>query len=142
MSLRRIAAAGFVLGVTACTSVRPVQPDPFIPIHTPGVVWVTYPDSTVVPVAAPGLTGDTLRGLRPGTSEPVAISMHEIRSVRAKTPDHLKTALFLTTLGVGAVSAVYVLWISQAGSNRDGVYCGVYTTARFGDPSGAPMPYC
>ena len=135
MSLRRIAAAGFVLGVTACTSVRPVQPDPFIPIHTPGVVWVTYPDNTVVPVAAPDVTGDTLRGMRQGTRKAVAISLRDVRSVQAKVPDGTKTAVFVTGALAGFVASVYVMWIRKAGPKQGGEECGYNEDA-------IAIPYC
>jgi hypothetical protein len=104
-------------------------------------VWVTHANSTVVPVAEPEIAGDTLRGRWQGTERPVAIPLGDVRHVRAKVPDSRKTALLLTTLGVAAVSSVYLLWISKAGPDAGGVNCGVYDSARDG-PSGAPRPYC
>jgi len=34
---------------------------------------VTYTNSAVVPLAQPEIAGDTLRGMRPGTSNPLSI---------------------------------------------------------------------
>jgi hypothetical protein len=128
MVLDRIALTGLLLGVApvgACTTVRRVQPVEFIPKNSPEVVWVTHANNTVVPVAQPEIARDTLRGMWQGTQRPVAISLDQIRRVQAKVPDHMKTALLLTTLGVAAISAVYFIWVVQAGPEREGVYCGV-----------------
>jgi len=111
----RVALAGLLLGFAACTSVRSVQPAKFFAVNSPDVVWVTDANNTVVAVADAEITADTLKGMRPGTREPVAIPLDQVQTVKAKTPDHMKTALLLTTLGVGAVSSVYFMWISKAG---------------------------
>jgi hypothetical protein len=76
-----------------------------------------------------------LKGIWQGTLRSVAIPLTEIRDVRAKVPDHLKTALFVGTLGVAAVSAVYFIWIVQAGPTPTGFVCGY-------DQRGFPIPYC
>ena len=138
MATRIRTASRFLLGFCAlagCTSLRRVQPAVFIPQKAPEVVWVTYPDKTVVAVTQPEIAGDTLRGTRLGRLEPVAIPLHEVVSVRAKTPDHTKTAFFITALFVGAASSVYLIWIRQAGPTPGGVQCGY-------DVRGQPLPYC
>jgi hypothetical protein len=100
---------------SASTTVRPIQPDLFIPRNAPDVVWVTEADNTVVPIAAPEVAGDTLRGMRRGTSEPVAIPLASMQSVKAKVPDHTKTAVFLVGMGSLATATVYAIWVSEAG---------------------------
>jgi hypothetical protein len=131
-----------VTGVVACTTVRRVQPAQFFATNSPDVVWVTYTNGTIVPVAQPEIAGDTLRGMRQGTRERVALPLDQVRSVRAKMPNVAKTALLATTLGVASVSAVYFMWVAKAGPDPSGVQCGVYGSARDGDPVGAPLPYC
>jgi hypothetical protein len=137
MVFNRVPWAGLlcaVAGVVACTSVRRVQPAEFIPKNSPEVVWVTYTNSTVVPVAQPEIAGDTLRGMRQGTRKPVAIPLAQVRSVQAKAHDPMKTAIFLTTMGVAAVGAVYFIWVVQAGPGG-GSQCGV-------DVRGFTLLYC
>jgi hypothetical protein len=99
------------------------------------MVWVTYPDKRVVEVEQPVIVGDTLRGTITGSSDSVSIPLAQVHSVKARTPDPTKTAVVATTAGAGAIATVYFLFISQAGSNTAGVYCGVDEDAR-------PIPYC
>ena len=138
MVLNRVALAGLLVGVAtvgACTSVRRVQADAFFATNSPDVVWVTYTNNTVVPVAQPELAGDTLRGMRQGTQRPVAIPLDQVRSVQAKVPDATKTAILVTGALTGFVASVYALWISKAGPRTDGVLCG-------SDPKSVPIQYC
>jgi hypothetical protein len=128
--------------MAACTTKRPVQPSEYIQKHAPDVVWVTYHDNSMVAVADPIVARDTLRGLRHGTSLPVAIPLHNVRSVQAKTPDRTKTAFFVTGIVATLASSVYVIWVQQAGPNTSGVYCGVFEKTRDGGYTGQPLPYC
>ncbi|HUL04296.1 MAG TPA: hypothetical protein VLV16_13835 [Gemmatimonadales bacterium] len=122
--------------MTACTTVRPVQPAEYIPKYYPDVVWVTYADSnSEVLIDGPAIYGDTLRGTRQGGADSVAIPLGEVRSVRARTPDHTKTALLVGATVAGSVASIYFLWASKAGSNTAGVSCGV-------DPDGRPYMSC
>jgi len=128
MILNRVTLAGLLVGVAvlgACTSLRRVQPAEFFAKNSPDEVWVTHANNTVVPVVQPEIAGDTLRGMWQGTQRPVAIPLGDIRRVQARLPDHLKTAVLVTSLLAGAVSSVYFIWIVQAGPEREGVYCGV-----------------
>jgi len=123
----RIASAGLLLAVGACTSVKSVQPAAFIPQHSPPVVWVTYTDNSFVPVAQPHMVGDTLRGTWLGLNEPLTIPLDEIQSVQARLPDHARTVILFTTLVVVTGGTAY-LWVT-AGHN--GPYdpllsCGTY----------------
>lgn len=131
----RVAVLGLVLVVTVvggCTSVRQVQPAALAlsAANAPAVVWVTDTSNTVTPVADPVIRRDTLRGKLNGAR--VRIPMSEIRTLQARLPNHGRTALLAITLGVAAVSAVYVAGISQAGGPAsNGANCG--QTVR-GDP--------
>ena len=49
--LRRATLAGLVFAATACTTVRRVQPAGYLAQNSPDVVWVTYDNNVVVPVA-------------------------------------------------------------------------------------------
>jgi len=133
MVRNRVVVIGLLFGVvevSACTSVQRVLPDALLAENGPGLVWVTRTNNTVVEVVNPTVKRDTLRGRLNG--ERVRIPLSDVQSVRAKLPDHRKTALLVTTLGVAAVSTIYVMGISQAGGPAsNGITCG--TTVR-GDP--------
>jgi hypothetical protein len=138
MVLNRVALASLLVGITgavACTTVRRVQADTFLATNSPDVVWVTYTNSTVVPVTQPEIAGDTLRGMRQGTQHPVAIPLDQVRSVQAKVPDATKTAILVTGALVGFVASVYTVWISKAGSKTGGTNCGYNEDA-------IAIPYC
>ena len=138
MELNQVAASCLLMGVVgigACTSVKRVQPTEFLAKNSPDVVWVTHANSTVVPVAQPEIAGDTLKGIWQGTLRPVAIPLGEVQRVQARVPDHTKTALFVTTLGVAIASSVYFIWISKAGPMPSSASCGY-------DVRGFPIAYC
>ena len=138
MALSRIAVASLLVGVSgaaACTTVRRVQPAQFLATNSPDVVWVTYTNDTIVPVAQAEIAGDTLRGTRQGTEKPVVIPLDAVRTVRAKVPDGTKTAVLVTGVLTGFAAAVYELWISKAGSKKGGVDCGLNEDA-------IAIPYC
>jgi len=135
MSLGRVAGAALFVGVAACTTVRSVQPAPYFAVNSPEVVWVTYTNKTVVTVAQPEIAGDTLKGMRQGTQQAVAIPLDQVRSVQARTPDAKKTALLVTGALTGFVASVYMLWISKSGSKTGGISCGFNEDA-------IAIPYC
>ena len=138
MVRNRFAFAGLlvgVAGVVACTTVRRVQPDKFFATNSPDVVWVTYTNNSIVPVSQAEMAGDTLKGMRQGTQEPVAIPLDQVRSVQARLPDRTKTVLLVAGGLTGFVASVYVLWISQAGPKTGGTNCGYNEDA-------IAIPYC
>mgnify|MGYP001211971917 CR=1 FL=1 len=118
-----------VAGVSACTSVRRVQPVTYLEDNAPPVVWVTY-NNTIVPVAGAEIRRDTLRGTLQGAR--VKIPLAEIQSVEAKVRERRKTALLVSGLGVAAVATLYIGFISKAGSGGgpDVIYCPVDTRGR------------
>jgi hypothetical protein len=138
MIRNRVAFSGLLLGVVgigACTTLRRVQPAEFLAKNNPDVLWVTHANNTVVPVTQAEIAGDTLRGMWQGTQRRVAIPLNEVRRVRAKLHDSRKTALFVTAMLGAGVSAVYFIWISQAGPRPEGVFCGP-------DQRGLAVPSC
>jgi len=114
-------------GVSACSSVRRIQPAEYLVDNAPSVVWVTDSSNTVVAVADPVIRRDTLRGMSQGAR--VKFPLGEIRSVEAKVLNRTRTALLLTALGIAAVSTLYVGFISKSkGAGLEG--CG---TDGYGD---------
>ena len=112
-----------VAAVGACTTVRLVQPAALLADNAPAVVWVTDTANTVVPVFNPVIRKDTLRGRLQGRQDRVKIPMSEIRSIEARVPAHARTALLAAAVGAAAVSALYVVSISQAGPGGMTVDC-------------------
>lgn len=122
MPLNRIASAGLLLAVGACTSVKPVQPAEFIPQHNPAVVWVTYTDQSYVPVAQPHVVGDTLKGVWQGLNEPLTIPFNEIQTVQARQPSPKRTIMLFTTLGVVGGAVIYT-YITAGNGGKPALYC-------------------
>jgi hypothetical protein len=111
---------GLLVGVAACTSVRSVPPVSYLEYNAPPVVWVTYSNNTLVAVSEPEIKRDTLRGLLQGAR--IKIPVSDIREVQAKVPNHTKTAILVTTLGVGVVSTMYFAFGSGS-SGKASVDC-------------------
>jgi hypothetical protein len=120
MLLSRFVGMGFALGATACTSIRPVAPAKLTTKALPHVMSVTYPDNTTLVVTDPQLSADTLKGLRWGTQDPVAIPLDSLQTVEAKVPDHTKTWLLAATVGLGVAVGTYV--ILGATGNADNTF--------------------
>ena len=122
MILYRLALVGLFLAVAgACTTVRRIQPAEYLDDHAPPVVWVTYTDNTVVSIAEAEVRRDTLRGMLQGAR--VKIPLSEIQSVQARVLNRTKTALVLTILGIGAVSGIYLQWVSKSGPDGVTIDC-------------------
>ena len=135
MARNRIALAGLLLAVSACMTVRPVQPAQFIPQQKPPVVWVTYNDNSFVPVAGPTMVGDTLKGTWSGLGEPVAVTLSEIKTVQAKIKSPKRTALLFTVVGAALVGVAYTIeTVGTSGANIIGPACGFN--------KGIPIPSC
>jgi hypothetical protein len=109
MRLSPVFAVCVALGSAACTTVRPVRPANLESKQLPHVVSVTYPDHSVVVLMDPALSADTLRGVRWGTQDSVAVPLDSVQTVDAKVHDRTKTFLLVATVGVLAVSGVYVM---------------------------------
>lgn len=140
MALNPIALVGLLAAATgtgACMSVQRVEPNQYFDRYSPPVVWVTYADRTMVPVAQPEIRRDTLRGLLQGAR--VKIPLRDIHSVQAKAPNHARTALLVTTLGVAAVSSVYFVFVTQAGGGGAGAGESVFCPT---DVRGRPVNFC
>lgn len=137
MPLNRVPLAGLLLAVAGCMAVRSVQPTAYIPQHSPAVVWVTHTNNTVIPVAQPRIIGDSLKGTRQGLEEPVAISLKEIQTVRARMSSPSRTIILISSLGViSTVTAFTILTAGNSGkatNNPNG--CPV-------DNHGEPLPEC
>ncbi len=109
MMRNRMAAAGLLLTVAACTSVRDVHPAHFIPQHGPALVWVTTTSRAVVGIALPRIDGDTLRGMWVRSRKPVAIPLNGVQTMQAKAPSPVRTAILVGTLGLVAGGTIWFM---------------------------------
>jgi hypothetical protein len=133
MKHARVLLAGLLLAAAGCVTVQKVKPAEFIPAHSPPVVWVTTNDNSYTPVARPEIVGDTLKGMWVGMSEPVAISLDEIRTVQAKMPSPKRTALLVTVLGLATGGVIYTM-VTAGTTGPQG--CNVQVI------KGTPTDYC
>lgn len=123
MLLRTLVIAGTLVGTAGCMTVRPVlAPAQFIPQTNPQLVYVTYTDNSIVPVAQPKISGDSLVGTWAGLAEPVAIPFNQIQVVQAKQPARGRTRLLIA--GIVAFTAASAFTISKlTGNYRRDQYC-------------------
>ena len=91
-----------------------MAPAKLVAKQLPRVVSVTYPDKTVLVVMGPELSADTLKGLRWGTQDSVAIPLDSVRTVDARVHDRTKTLLLVAAAGAVVVAGAYVA-SSQSG---------------------------
>lgn len=104
----RLYVFALLLTTTACVTVRPLAaPSAFIPQRTPEFVWVEQNDGELYQVTQPVLHGDTLVGMRAGTSEPVNLTLPQIRSISARQLHRTRTTLFVAT---AAALASFIVW--------------------------------
>jgi hypothetical protein len=63
----------------------------------------------------PALSADTLRGLRWGTQDSVAVPLDSVQTVEAKVHDRTKTLLLVGAVGALTIGGVYYLLSSSPG---------------------------
>ena len=136
MVLRRAAALGLVALTVGCASVREVfKPAEFISAKHPQVVYVTQRSRTVVAIANPRISGDTVFGTVAGDTRPVAVSFNDVYSVSASRMDGARTALLAVGFVAGTALAAYIF--TTTGDSNSGWFCD-YDPPE-GRPGGAPV---
>ncbi len=122
MSVVRVSLALVLLSTIGCATLQQVrQPAEFIPKNNPPVVYVTYTDNSIVPVAQPQIKGDSLLGTWQGLSEPVAVPLAQVQSVQAVQHNKKRTTLLI--VGLTAFTAAGAWAVSQATGNGSGDHC-------------------
>lgn len=132
---RYMSALIVALSSAACFRIQPVtRPADFIPQSNPELVWVHQQDGEIVPVARPALLGDTLLGIRAGTSESVRVALPRIQSISARQPDQKRTVLVAAT---GIALAGFVAWRATKGGGNPS-YCFLGYDGQFHCPVALP----
>jgi len=114
MTFLRVMLPCVIVGAAGCMSLQPVQTAAqFIPKKNPRIVWVTYSDNSIVPVAQPRISGDSLIGTWQGLSEPVAIPLREVKLMQAPQRDRQKTTMMAISLGALATLGIVAIVIKK-----------------------------
>jgi len=103
---------------TACSTLTPVREKPtaFIEAHSPGAVWITKTDNSVVVLAGPKVLGDTLGGFV--GRDYVEIPLSSVQSLSARRPAKGKTALLIGASVVAAGGIAYAILNSNSHSTN------------------------
>lgn len=105
MSIARLAPVALMLSGAGCATLQPVSdPAAFISATNPQVVYATHNSGSVVAVAQPRISGDTLLGVRQGLSRPVALPLSHLRRIQAVQRDRTRTTV--TVAGITTITAV------------------------------------
>jgi hypothetical protein len=120
--LHRLTAALLPLvGLAAgCSTLAPVHETPtaFITAHSPGAVWITKTDKSVVVLAGPKIFGDTLGGFV--GRDYVEIPLATVQSLSARRPAKGRTALLIGASVVAAGGIAFAILNSHASSTNRG----------------------
>lgn len=112
--LRAFVAGVLIVTLTACTTWKPVGPNPerYVGANTPESVHVRLKDGSTVVIGRPNIIRDTLKGVEGGAYR--YIPMTEVTEMLVPVPDKGKTAL-LASLGV--VAFIGSIWLAIASDN-------------------------
>jgi hypothetical protein len=122
--------------VAGCSTLRPVaEPAQYISEEHPDLVRVVNKQhGSVVMIAHPRVSGDSVIGTRAGEMHQVAVRLKDVHSVQAKRVSGGRTMLLLAGLAAAAGLTGYV--ISTSGEQHDW-QCD-YSTATLKANGGAP----
>ena len=123
MTIVRVPLLVILLGNVGCATLQPLrEPAQFIANESPKVVYVTYKNRSVVGVARPRVSGDSLFGTVQGQPAPVAVPLSTVERIEAVRPDGKRTALLIAGLTAFTFGGVYVLLKSGKDQSCDGAY--------------------
>jgi hypothetical protein len=116
MTVSRAMVAALAVATAACSSVQPIrEPVQFIAASSPSLVYVTHRNRSVLAIANPRVSGDTLHGTWAGETRPVALPLSQVQSVEALQRDRKRTAFLVAGLGIFTGVAVYAFLQNDAG---------------------------
>ncbi len=119
--LRRLTVAAALLPlaplVIACRTVIPVpSPAQYVSTKSPGLVWVTKTDNTVLALGSPHVVGDTLTGFVKG-GDYMEMPLSSVQSMRASVAAPHRTALLVGSVAVvGAVATAFAIHKTSGGN--------------------------
>lgn len=116
---RRAIVLFLVPWLTACSTWSAVQgpPGEFVARESPEQVRVVRNDGSVVPLREPEVRGDSLAGSyqpRPSSApSDIAIPLEDVRELRTRRTDALRTALMVTGVAALVFLAAGLVWWSE-----------------------------
>jgi len=90
------------------------SPAHFVATKSPGMVWVTKTDNTVVALQSPQIIADTLGGFVKGDF--IEMPLSSVLSMRARQAAPRRTALLLSGLTLGGAVALAIALHSPQGA--------------------------
>jgi hypothetical protein len=108
---------------TGCRTVVAVpQPAQYVSTKSPGLVWVTKTDNSVVALGSPHVVGDTLTGFVKG-GDYVEMPLSTVQSMRASVAAKGHTYLLVGGIALaGAVATAVVVHGASSGPDNS-AYC-------------------
>lgn len=116
----RMPLVAVLLSSLGCMTLQPLnEPAESIPKANPKVVYVTYKNRSIMGVAEPRVSGDSLFGLVQGQSNrPLAVPLSQVERIEAILPDGKRTTLLVA--GLAAATGVVVYALVKAIGGRGG----------------------
>lgn len=109
MMVLRVPLAAVLLASVGCATLQPVQePARYISEKQPEVVYVTYPNRSVVPVSHPRVQDDKLVGIWQGLGERVEVPLSQV-SIEAIQPNKKRTSWMIAGLSVVGVAGIWAI---------------------------------
>jgi hypothetical protein len=110
MAIVRVPLLVVLLSSVGCATLQPLrEPAQYIAKENPKVIYVTYKNRSVVGVAQPRVSGDSLYGTLQGQPARIAVPLSAVQLIEAIQPDGKRTALLIAGLTVFTVGGVYIL---------------------------------
>lgn len=123
MTILRVPLLILLLSSVGCATLQPLrEPAQFIAKENPQVIYVTYKNRSVVGVARPRVSGDSLFGTLQGQPAPVAVPLSHVQLIEAVQPDRRRTTLLIAGLTVFTVAGVVALSLGGSNISCDGTY--------------------
>jgi len=121
---RRIIPLLALLAAGCMTGPRPVNyaPGDYLTANQPGQVWVTLNNGNEMVIAGPKVITDTIFGWTV-EGEDLMVAVSDIREIRVRRMDPLRTALIPATVAVGAAAVVMLVSNDGTGAPRSYAAC-------------------
>jgi len=126
MTGSRLALVALILSSAGCATLQPVRdPATFISQTNPQVVYATHKNGSVLAVAQPRVSGDSLLGTWQGLARPLGLPLTHVQRIEAVQRDKKRTTLVIA--GAAALTATlgYLLVQARGGSGPSCDYSGV-----------------
>lgn len=123
MTIAREPLLVLLLSGISCATPQPLrEPAQSLGEENPKVVYVTYKNRSVVGVARPRVSGDSLFGTLQGQPAPVAVPLSHLERIEAIQPDGGRTTLLIAGLTAFTIAGVFALSLGGNDISCDRTY--------------------